>query len=94
MKMAKLRYQIRKMLCYTLYCTTVVLVHLLQSSALSHSAVCTRLVAGVGVALPLGDDHGLEVLALGHLGLDLLDVLGEVGVVLRLLDNASCPAIQ
>lgn len=60
----------------------MVLVYLLQSSALSHSTVCTRLVAGVGVALPLGDDHGLEVLALGHLGLDLLNVLGKVGVVL------------
>ena len=80
---AKLRYQIRKMLCYTLYCTTVVLVHLLQPPALSHSTICTHLVAGVGVALPLADDHGLEVLALGHLGLDLLDVLGEVGCVLH-----------
>jgi hypothetical protein len=94
MKMAKLRYQIRKMLCYTLYCTTVVLVRLLQSSALSHSTVCTRSVAGVGVALPLGDDHGLEVLALGHLGLDLLDVLGEVGVVLRPLAYVSFPGIR
>jgi hypothetical protein len=78
-----MRYQIRKLLCYTLYCTTVVRVPLLQASALSHSTVCTGLVAGVGVALPLADDHGLEVLALGHLGLNLLNVLGEVGCVLR-----------
>lgn len=91
--LAKLRYQIRKMLCYTLYCTTVVLVHLLQSSALSHSTVCTRLVAGVGVALPLGDDHGLEILALGHLGLDLFDVLCEVGVVLRPLASDFFAAV-
>jgi hypothetical protein len=94
-EMAKARYRIRKMLCYTLYCTTVVLVHLLASStSLTHSTVCTRLVAGVGVALPLGDDHGLEVLALGHLGLDLLDVLGEVGCVLQVVSsmhpNWSC----
>ena len=78
-----------KMLCYTLYCTTVVLVHLLQSSVLSHSTMCTHLVAGVGVGLPLGDDHGLEVLTLGHLGLNLLDVLGEVGCVLQAISPSA-----
>lgn len=54
-----------------------------QSSAHSHSSLCTHLVAGLGVGLPLADDHSLEVLALSHLGLDLLDVFGEVGVVLH-----------
>jgi hypothetical protein len=43
------------------------------------------LVAGRGVVLPLGDDHGLEVLALGHLGLDFLDEALEVGSVLGML---------
>jgi len=46
-------------------------------------------VAGVGIGLPLGDDHGLEVLALSHLGLDLLDVLGEVGLVLQMVSSST-----
>jgi hypothetical protein len=37
-----------------------------------------------GVLLPLLDDHGLEVLALGHLGLDLCDQLRQVWGVLLL----------
>jgi hypothetical protein len=59
------------------------------SSTQSHSTLCTRLVAGVGIGLPLGDDHGLEVLALSHLGLDLLDVLGKVGLVLQMVSSSG-----
>jgi hypothetical protein len=59
-------------------------------STQSHStSLCTHLVAGVGVGLPLGDDHGLEVLALSHLGLDLLDVLGKVGLVLQMVSSSG-----
>lgn len=72
----------------------MVLAHLLQSSALSHSTLCTHLVASVGIALPLADDHGLEVLALSHLGLDLLDVLGEVRCVLQSLVPAAPIAVH
>jgi hypothetical protein len=49
-------------------------------------------VAGRGVVLPLGDDHGLEVLALGHLGLDLLDEALEVGSVLGMLAGGGSQA--
>jgi hypothetical protein len=33
--------------------------------------------------VPLGDDHGLKVLALGHLRLDVGDELGKIRHVLR-----------
>lgn len=82
------------MSCYTLYCTTLVHVLLLPSPDLSNNTVCAHLVAGVGVALPLGNDHGLEVLALGQLGLDLLDVLSEVGCVLRIVSLAGSNCIH
>jgi hypothetical protein len=36
----------------------------------------------VGNLLPLGDDHGLEILALVHLRLDLCDQLGQIWCVL------------
>lgn len=63
-----------------------------SSASIIHSFtqhVYTHLVAGVGVALPLGDDHSLEVLALGHLGLDLLDQIGKVGCVLHEVSPCS-----
>lgn len=64
------------------------------SSTQSHSTLCTHLVAGVGIGLPLGDDHGLEVLALSHLGLDLLDVLGEVGCVLQMVSSSTLEVVR
>ena len=67
----------------------MVLVRSLHPLNQSHSNLCTHLVTGVGIGLPLGDDHGLEVLALSHLGLDLLDVLGEVGVVLQMVSSST-----
>lgn len=45
-----------------------------------HALVFADLV--VGVLLPLGDDHGLEVLALLHLGLDFYDQIGQIRCVL------------
>jgi hypothetical protein len=39
------------------------------------------------VPLPLGDDHGLEVLALGHLGLDVGDDVGEIWGVLHCISK-------
>jgi hypothetical protein len=38
----------------------------------------------VGVLLPLGDDHGLEILALVHLRLDLCDQLGQIRCILEM----------
>ena len=48
--------------------------------------IYTHLVSagGSGVLLPLLDNHGLEVLALVHLGLDVGDQVGEVWGVLSL----------
>lgn len=45
----------------------------------------THLVAAGGVPLPLLDDHGLKVLTLGHLSLDVLDQVGEVWNILSLV---------
>jgi hypothetical protein len=42
--------------------------------------VCVCLVRD---PVPLGDDHGLEVLALGHLRLDVGDEIGQVRDVLQ-----------
>ena len=52
--------------------------------------IYTHLVSagGSGVLLPLLDNHGLEVLALVHLGLDVGDQVGEVWGVLSL---CQCP---
>lgn len=45
-------------------------------------AVCTVRYRLVSVCRPLGEDHGLEILALGHLRLELLDDVGQVRDVL------------
>jgi hypothetical protein len=45
----------------------------------------TGLVTAGGVPLPLLDDHGLKVLTLGHLGLDIGDQGAEVWHVLSLV---------
>ena len=45
----------------------------------------THLVAAGGVPLPLLDNHGLKVLTLGHLSLDILDYGAEVWNVLSLV---------
>jgi hypothetical protein len=44
-----------------------------------------RLVATAGVCCPLLHDHGLQVLTLVHLHLDLLDDVGQVRSVLYAL---------
>ena len=66
----------------TIYCATSDSIH--QAPIDSPRLGIYILVSGGlgGVLLPLLDDHGLEVLALGHLGLDLCDELSEVWCVL------------
>lgn len=44
-----------------------------------------------GLLLPLAHDHGLEVLALGHLGLDVGDEILEVWLVLA---KSQCPGCR
>lgn len=50
--------------------------------ASSRIYVLSRLVAAAGVRLPLLHDHGLQVLTLVHLHLNLLDDVAQVGSVL------------
>jgi hypothetical protein len=68
----------KKLVLYTL-------LHSHHLETIVPNAYVHSLVAGGSILLPLGDDHGLEVLALGHLGLDLLDEAREVGNVLGVL---------
>jgi hypothetical protein len=78
----------------TLYCATLNSLYHLEDDLLSPVHIYTLVSALGGVLLPLLDDHGLEVLALGHLALDLGDHSLEVWCVLWRCQSATVSSLR